>query len=177
MSTLNHSSEVTIQSAVKDDPSVTYRFGAMGPAVRSNFVRYLKAQAWAELDSQRTLLDAGRFQRVEAGLFQQMASKQYEWLGPVHLSIDGTRPAVITEAVARLQVYHPEANEITVEKIVNVVGWDRLLGLLALADGPAPNGQAPAAKPATGATELTTKESSATFSDASPEQTREPSTK
>jgi len=61
----------------------------------------------------------------------------YEWGGSIHAeTMLGYQAGEVAEAIARLRVYHPEATEEDVTKIVNAVGWDRLRMLMNEADGP-----------------------------------------
>ena len=118
-----------------------WRFGGMGPQVRANFARVLKERAWRELDIQRQYVDAPRFNRMESALTIAMTSGKYEWGDDVHQSIADSRAGTIATAIARLLVYHDEVSEKDVEAIVEAVGWERLVRVMAQADGPIPNGQ------------------------------------
>lgn len=153
MGTLKNAAEIQIPGPPDKEGSPTtksYTLSGIGPQVRTLFARVLKARAWAELDSQRDMVEATRFRRMESDVALAMSAGDYDYGGLIHGKIEETRVGVTVMAIARLRVYHPDANEQTVTDIVNAVGWDRLIDVMISADGPPPKEKAPDLSEGTG---------------------------
>lgn len=114
----------------------TFRIAAMGPNVRSNFSRWFKGYAWNELDKMRTVIDSNRFSRLEGQLMQAMAAGHYEWGGVAHLEAQQNEIGGVGHFLARLRVFHPDMSEALARRIAESLGWERIFGMMDLADGP-----------------------------------------
>jgi hypothetical protein len=116
-----------------------------GPAVRAMFVKLLKDRAWARLEEERPKMDAGRFIRLEAALFQDMAIGLYEWGDKVHDKVADSLAGFKLMFEARALVATHELPDGIIDAAIEQYGYDRLEKAMLLADGkPLPKGTSPA---------------------------------
>lgn len=112
-----------------------YRIAPIGPGVRSAFVLLFKSRAWREVDEQRKIVDAARWQRLESYTSADMATGKYEWGGLFHADVMDTRIGVGLELLARIRIAHPDVSEELVFRMGDSWGWDQAILKINSADG------------------------------------------
>jgi hypothetical protein len=126
------------------DRTFSLNVAGNGPAVRATFVKLLKERAWEQLEQQRLTMDAGRFVRLEAALFQDMAIGLYEWGDKVHDKIADSLSGFKLMFEARALVASHELPDGLIDAAIEQYGYDRLEKVMLLADGkPLPKGTSP----------------------------------
>lgn len=126
------------------DRNFTLAIAGNGPAVRATFVKLLKERAWGQLEQQRPTMDAGRFVRLEAALFQDMAIGLYEWGDKVHDKIADSLSGFRLMFEARALVASHELPDGLIDAAIEQYGYDRIEKVMLLADGkPLPKGTSP----------------------------------
>jgi hypothetical protein len=115
-----------------------------GPAVRATFIKLLKDRAWQRLEEERPKMDSGRYVRLEAALFQDMAVGLYEWGDKVHDKIADSLAGFKLMFEARALVATHELPDGIIDAAIEQYGYDRLEKVMLLADGkPLPKGTSP----------------------------------